>query len=133
MNLKSMRSTKGWSQEQMAEISGVSVRTIQRIEKGEAPSLETAKALAAAFEQPIDEFQTALTQAENGDRPAPNPVLKHGWKGLFVNAGALMVVVTWLFFLQAQFGIDRAFIAWVAMTWGIGIAAHLVHLLNVEE
>jgi len=40
----------GWSQEQLAELSGLSVRTIQRIERGETASVESLKALGAIFE-----------------------------------------------------------------------------------
>ena len=47
--IKQLRLERAWSQEQLAEISGVSSRTIQRIEQGDASSLETLKALAAAF------------------------------------------------------------------------------------
>ncbi len=32
MDLKKLRVEKGWSQEQLAEISGISARTIQRLE-----------------------------------------------------------------------------------------------------
>lgn len=49
MRLKKLRLTKGLSQEKLSEISGVSVRTIQRIEKGNVPSLESAKSLAQAL------------------------------------------------------------------------------------
>lgn len=48
-SLKQLRLDKGWTQEQLAGISGVSVRTIQRIEQGAPAGLESAKALAAAF------------------------------------------------------------------------------------
>ncbi|WP_082684757.1 helix-turn-helix transcriptional regulator [Aureimonas ureilytica] len=39
-----------WSQEQLAEISGRSERTIQRIENGRSASRETMKAVAATYE-----------------------------------------------------------------------------------
>jgi transcriptional regulator with XRE-family HTH domain len=47
--LKDIRLQHAWSQEQLAEISGVSVRTVQRLEKGGRGSLETMRALAAAM------------------------------------------------------------------------------------
>jgi transcriptional regulator with XRE-family HTH domain len=34
MTLQKLRIQKGWSQEQLADLSGSSVRTIQRIERG---------------------------------------------------------------------------------------------------
>ena len=50
MIVRKLRLRNGWSQDQLAELTGVTVRTIQRIERGHKPSLETAKALAAVFE-----------------------------------------------------------------------------------
>jgi len=50
MILRKLRLDKGWSQEQLAEVSGVSTRTIQRIERGKTASLETLKCLASVFE-----------------------------------------------------------------------------------
>jgi len=50
MIIRKLRLDKGWSQEQLAEISGVSTRTIQRIERGKTASLETLKCLASVFE-----------------------------------------------------------------------------------
>jgi transcriptional regulator with XRE-family HTH domain len=44
------REMRQWSQEQLAEISGLNVRTIQRVEQGQAASLDTRRALARAFE-----------------------------------------------------------------------------------
>ena len=48
--VKQLRLQRAWSQEQLAELSGMSVRTVQRIENGDQPSLETLSALAAVFE-----------------------------------------------------------------------------------
>ncbi len=45
-----------WSREQLAEMAGLSVRTIQRIENGERPGLETLSALAAVFEVTVAEI-----------------------------------------------------------------------------
>ena len=44
------REVRQWSQEQLAEISGLNVRTIQRVEQGQPASLDTRRALARAFE-----------------------------------------------------------------------------------
>jgi transcriptional regulator with XRE-family HTH domain len=47
----------GWTQETLSEISGLTVRTIQRVEKGEASSVDTRRALARAFRmEDIDAF-----------------------------------------------------------------------------
>ncbi|BEO70315.1 DNA-binding protein [Serratia marcescens] len=47
--IRPLRLEKGWSQEQLAAIAGLSTRTVQRIENGEQASLETLTAIAAAL------------------------------------------------------------------------------------
>ncbi len=48
--IKLFREMRQWSQEQLAAISGLNVRTIQRVEQGQVASLDTRRALARAFE-----------------------------------------------------------------------------------
>ena len=48
--VKIMRDIRKWSQEQLSGISGLSVRTIQRVESGQHSDLDTRRALARAFE-----------------------------------------------------------------------------------
>jgi len=43
MLIQKLRLQRGWSQEQLAELSGLSVRTIQRIERGQPASIESLK------------------------------------------------------------------------------------------
>lgn len=134
MTLKDMRRAKGWSQDQLAEISGVSVRTIQRLEKGELPALETQKALAAAFGVTIEEFASQV--GEESALPAAKPktaVVRLGWIGLLGHVGIMMVGVTWLFFLNREFGVDRETINFVAYMWGFALVAHAVHLAMDKE
>ncbi len=50
MILKQLRLSRFLSQEQLAQMSGLSVRTIQRIESGRSPSLESLKCLASVLE-----------------------------------------------------------------------------------
>jgi len=47
--LKAYRAENGWSQERLAEISGISLRTIQRVEKEGRCSNESCMAIASAF------------------------------------------------------------------------------------
>lgn len=54
------RELRKWSQEQLAEISGLSARTVQRVEEGLASSTDTRRALARAFDiEDIDVFNKA--------------------------------------------------------------------------
>ncbi|GMM86744.1 helix-turn-helix transcriptional regulator [Pseudoalteromonas sp. MTN2-4] len=47
--LKQLRESKAWSQSHLAEVSGISLRTIQRIEKSGIASLESVKSICATF------------------------------------------------------------------------------------
>lgn len=48
--VKVFREIRQWSQEQLAAISGLSTRTVQRVEEGQASNLDTRRALARAFD-----------------------------------------------------------------------------------
>lgn len=50
MNIRQRRLEKGWSQDELALYSGLSTRTIQRIEGGHKVGSESLKCLAAVFE-----------------------------------------------------------------------------------
>lgn len=59
--IKLLREMRQWSQEQLAEIAGVNVRTIQRVEQGVSASFDTRRALATAFDcEDIDIFNRPL-------------------------------------------------------------------------
>lgn len=47
--LRALREARAWSQEQLADIAGLNVRTVQRAESGHPASPETRMALASAF------------------------------------------------------------------------------------
>lgn len=48
--IKVAREVRKWSQEQLAEIAGLSTRTVQRVETGEPSGTDTRRALARAFD-----------------------------------------------------------------------------------
>jgi len=51
--VRALREEKSWSQEHLASASGLSVRTIQRVESERVASAETRLALAAALGVPV--------------------------------------------------------------------------------
>ncbi len=55
--VRQLRMSKGWPQEQLALASGLSVRTVQRVESEGAASLNTVISLAATFEVDVSELQ----------------------------------------------------------------------------
>jgi transcriptional regulator with XRE-family HTH domain len=80
MLVKEIRKQNGWSQNQLSELSGLSVKTIQRIENGKvSPSLETAKSLAAVFGRDFNEFYELDSQsapaASSATQAADSPAI----------------------------------------------------------
>lgn len=74
MTIKEKRLERGWTQAQLAEFSGISQRTIQRLEKGSPATSETLKCLAAVFEVEIVELgvsemldETQLSEEEQAE------------------------------------------------------------------
>ena len=78
--LRELRTAKRWSQEQLAELSGLNLRTIQRLESGAKVSNESLRALAAVFEVPAE----SLLVRDARFRPnAPSQaVLDQMWEGV---------------------------------------------------
>ena len=70
--LRGLRSTRQWSQEQLAELSGLNLRTIQRLEAGAKVSTESLRALAAVFEVPAESLlaRPAASGGASGSQPA---------------------------------------------------------------
>ncbi len=61
MIVKKLRDKNNWSQEQLATMTGLSIRTIQRVESGQNASLETLKCLASVFEVDIEKLTEEIT------------------------------------------------------------------------
>ncbi|PSH23081.1 DNA-binding protein [Yersinia pseudotuberculosis] len=57
--IRELRLARAWSQEQLAELCSLNVRTIQRIENGEQASLETLSAIAAVMDLKVSELYRA--------------------------------------------------------------------------
>lgn len=76
MIIQKLRLEKGWSQELLAQLSGVSVRTIQRVEGGHKAGLETLKSLAAVFDINVatlmQEHSMTSKKPMTSKQPAPN-------------------------------------------------------------
>ncbi|HKL52340.1 MAG TPA: helix-turn-helix transcriptional regulator [Wenzhouxiangellaceae bacterium] len=116
MIVRKLRLRNGWSQDQLAELADVSVRTIQRIERGHAASLETAKALAAVFEVDVTTFipeQDDMTQSEDENtntrhehlEPEEGEALEYA-KGIkdFFTGVLSFVILAVVFFMIFGFG-----------------------------
>lgn len=65
--IKNLRNRKGFSQEELSEKTGLSLRTVQRVENGETePRGDTLKRLALAFGVSADEIVDWTVQEDKG-------------------------------------------------------------------
>ena len=84
--VKKLRAEKSWSQEELATASGLNMRTVQRIETEATASLQSKKALAAAFEIAVKdlehmelpsmkthEYKTIIIDSKQGFLPGIKP------------------------------------------------------------
>jgi transcriptional regulator with XRE-family HTH domain len=70
MQIQKLRLERGWSQEQLAQAAGLSVRTVQRLERGRPGSLETLNAVAAAFDLDISCLRAPEMETERAPLPS---------------------------------------------------------------
>lgn len=76
MLVKTLRQKNNWSQEQLAHLSGLNIRTIQRAEKGDSVGIETMKALASVFHVDVNELKNDIQNGAKHDEKAANNELK---------------------------------------------------------
>lgn len=92
--IRAQRERRAWSQEHLAEVAGLGLRTIQRIEKTGAASYESARSLAAVFGMDVAELRVEPASAAAALRTsvALRPVL--GVLGALVAGGALLATTS---------------------------------------
>jgi transcriptional regulator with XRE-family HTH domain len=143
MIIRKLRLQKGWSQEQLAEVSGLSVRTIQRIERGQTPGLETVKSLAAVFDVEL----SALQQEEKPMTPENLNTLRQNMtedekdaleyvrdlKGFYSNLASYLIFITFLLIINLATNPGYLWVIWPALGWGIGVAIHGMNVFEVTN
>ncbi|VEN72674.1 XRE family transcriptional regulator [Candidatus Desulfarcum epimagneticum] len=134
MIIRKLRLDKGWSQEQLAELCDISARTVQRIEKGQKPSLETLKALAAVFEINISDLKTEAdmsNQTEISTEEEKTILYERKMKGFRRHFIQYAVVMMGLFILNAIKSPNHYWVIWPALGWGVGVLFHGLNAFNV--
>ena len=131
MIVRKLRLQRSWSQEHLAQLTGLNVRTIQRLERGTKMSLETRAALAAVFEVDAATFEPGAAPVSDPTHVSPDEreAIEYvkGIKEFYTHLSMYLVFAVVFSF---AFGIHHPIILWGAIGWGIGV---IIHALNVYE
>jgi len=124
--IKKMRLERHWSQDQLAEMSGLSIRTIQRIENGENAGLESLKSLAAVFETNIADSDKKVEMEQIRKEEAYFQNVKGLYKLLAIAILSLAVP----FILAVNDSSDWNVFLWILLSWGVLLG---IYSLNVFD
>lgn len=129
MLVQKLRLKHGWSQQQLAESCGLSVRTIQRIEAGYPASTESLKSLAAVFEVDFstlnpepDMNPTSSSLSDQQEQEAFKYVrnLRRFYMHLFRYVFVTLALLAANLFFSPQ----HLWVFWVIGGWGLGVLLH---------
>ena len=132
MLIQKFRLQRGWSQQQLADLSGLSVRTIQRLEQGQVASTESLKSLAAVFEIDFSTLQepdmhtltaTATPSGFNADEALVFAQVRK-LKGFYLHLAQYGLTLAVLLAINLWTHPQYLWVRWVALGWGIGVLFH---------
>jgi len=124
MLIQKLRLKHGWSQQQLAEASGLSVRTIQRIENGQPASAESLKCLAAVFEVDFATLNPEQTMAPSDTEEAEAFRYVRKLRRFYLHLFQYLIVVSGLVAINLIFSPRYLWSLWVMVGWGIGLLSH---------
>lgn len=135
MLIQKLRLKRGWSQQQLAELSGLSARTIQRIERGQGASTESLKSLAAVFGIDFSNLQSESGMNTNlslGVSPEEELALRQVRKlrSFYIHLIQYVVVICILAVVNIVLTPTKLWVVWVALGWGIGLLSHGLQTLD---
>jgi len=129
--IKRWREERHWSQEHLAELAGVGIRTVQRIENGEQASRESLMAIAAAFN--VEAMALCVDPEIEADEIVQqrNMEVATGLRLSFLVhlVGYLMGMVV---FMAINLSVGAFVMKWATIWWTVGLAGHAVPVVLVE-
>ncbi|MBR0574299.1 helix-turn-helix domain-containing protein [Pasteurella atlantica] len=134
MIIQKLRLERGWSQQQLAEMSGLSTRTIQRIENGKTASNESVKSLASVFEVDFSTLKGALTmntETLSSSNNSNDLILTRDEqlayqkvrdiKRFYIKLFVFVIVISVLLIINLIATPDVWWVHWVFLGWGLGL------------
>ena len=119
--IKRWREERHWSQEHVADLAGIGLRTIQRIENGEPASQESLKALAAAYN--VDVIALSLDQEAEATRMVErqNEKVRAGIRlSFWIHLSGYVIGVFVFLGISIGIGGDTFVMKWPLIWWTVG-------------
>lgn len=103
-----LRQAQGWTQERLANESGVGIRTVQRLEAGQDASLETLSLVADALHVSVRDLFTVIDDEALSSRvdslqdrtdvqQSARDRISGAWRWLYVGVGVVLTLVSFTF------------------------------------
>lgn len=108
MDIKNLRLNHGYSQEELANLSGLSTRTIQRIEKDNKGSIDSLKSIAKVFNLSYQELNVYIHKKDT------NRINKYDKKLII-----FIVVNFMLFIINISTSPEHLWFIYPLLGWGI--------------
>lgn len=125
-DIKKMRLERHWSQDQLSEMSGLSIRTIQRIENGENAGLESLKSLAAVFEINI----TDSDKKEETEQIRKEEKYVQSVKGFYKLLAIAIFSLLLPFILAVNESSNWIIFFWIVFSWAMIIGIYYLITFN---
>jgi transcriptional regulator with XRE-family HTH domain len=134
MLIQKLRLQRGWSQEQLAEVSGLSVRTVQRLERGQPASIESLKSLGAAFQIDFSDLQEPEMNPTVSQNVSADETLALAHvrkiKGFYVHLATYVIIIGFLLIVNLLTYPRYLWVRWSALGWGIGLSFHALRVFD---
>ena len=132
--IRRWRDERCWSQEHLAEVSGLSLRTVQRLENGGSASRDSVMSLAAAYGVDV----TALMLDANGEarEAAEKRAEKNNLQfklSFWIHLATYLFVMAILLSVNVASDAENLWVTWPAIGWGIGVLAHGFSVFIVDK
>lgn len=142
MSIQKMRRDKGWSQEELSLHTGLSVRTVQRIENGKTASLESLKCLAAVLEtsvsfltqeQTMTTLNTTNSQTQYFVDEAELDAIAYvqNIKAFHLNWICFLIIMPCLVAVNLTLSPGFLWVIIAGLGWGLGIGLHALTIFGL--
>ncbi|RAP57536.1 XRE family transcriptional regulator [Oleiagrimonas sp. MCCC 1A03011] len=121
--IRRWREERCWSQEHLAEVAGIGLRTVQRIENGDPASRESVMALAAAFGVDALALSTdARSEAARSKREETARGIAAFRLSFWIHVASYIFGV--ILFIGISIGVGSFIMKWALIWWTVGLAGH---------